>query len=168
LQSTATVTARLESPDGGVLAIQDIELWDDAADLTVFRLANGHRMKDPWAEALRPKGEYALLVQSDLTLNPRPAMWHALDDNGTMVLFYVGPGAGYGLRLCLGDETLWDSASSGRARQRPEAWSENVTVAPSTREVTWGGAFNVKVSHPADVVLLSKRDLPHDSRQHKY
>jgi hypothetical protein len=157
LRPAPRVTAILKTTDGAVVATQELDFWDDGADLSVFRLSNGLRMKDPWAEPLKPNSEYALVVQSDLTLTPKPPMWQTIGEGRTMTLFHVGAGAGGGLRVTLGDAVLWDSAAVGRVRSQEAAWARAVTVTPSVRQVPWGGRFNVRINHPPGVRVVSAR-----------
>lgn len=73
--STPEIAVQVVDTDGVVQLIQLIEIWDPAADVSVFDLRSGHRLLNPLLDAMSESKDYVLLAASDLVVRPEPNQW---------------------------------------------------------------------------------------------
>jgi hypothetical protein len=136
--------------DNGVPAQSSIlRLWEPGEDVTVFRLATGTRVKDPWNDRLHTAQPYAILLAQDLRPEPRPAVWHALGDDWRIWLLpqHWSPD----LKVFLGADVLWAPVLN---EAREPAWAQGVQAsAGNGGTVPVGSPLRLELRHPSDVEI---------------
>ena len=129
----------LVDDNGNSPASQPLTLWDPMEDVELFNLRSGRKV-DPWLSPIRDGSEYALLVSSDLTVEPAGLPFHRLRDDKTLYL----------LRL-LGDNPARVSLEG------VELWSHGANQPDSNRrgEPEWAHTVSVEVTPPDQVNVAS-------------
>lgn len=134
--------------DGGVVQhITDVELWDPTEDITIFKLTNGMRERDPY-EGLPTSGRYALLYRSDLELTPPPVRW-ARVAGGTFTLAQLSDDWRTArVAVLLGGEELWQARAKQDKLPPEPAWASQVHVERRQARVRLGEPLELWISHP--------------------
>jgi hypothetical protein len=140
---------RIVSSQDEVLASQIVELWPENEDVTVFRLANGRMVDDPYQNALTTNVTYAILTQSDLRIDPQPASWVNLS---RYRLYYLPSGWGKNTKVLLDDFVLWEPVIDTPIPTPSIAAQITLQLDNNHPKslIRWGEKIYVKVNHPAE------------------
>ncbi len=158
----SSLVAALTTEQGQVVKTVALKLWEEADDVTVFRLPNGQRLADAWETPLNPAQSYAVLAAGDLAFTPPMLNWTRLAD-GAWRIHLLAPGWPVETRLLLGEEILWQPAVGvGMAAVEP-LWAEDVRVFALGADgqprfsVQAGETCPLRVCHPRGVAVLRGR-----------
>ncbi len=146
-----------------VVAQQELELWDGRDGLGLWKRATGARL-DVWNHAPRSDGDYVMLVDADLEIQPLPATWKKLGERTLLM-----PEAGWWSSAQITEDgaPFWTPATS----EEP-AWAQGFAVtfethspsdgaiesapeAPPTLRL--GEAFGLRVTLPPGVAIDALR-----------
>ena len=156
----SSLVAALTTDQGQAIKTVALKLWEEADDVTVFRLPSGQ--KDAREKPLHPAQSYAVLAAGDLAFTPQALNWTSLA-NGAWRLYLLTPGWPLETRLLLADDILWQPAvGAGMAVVEPQ-WAEQVGVvalgpdgAPR-HSVHTGETRPLRICHPHGVTVLLSR-----------
>ena len=150
VQSARVRACLMSRENGGAAASQEIELWPDDDDISIFKLSSGQRLSDAYTEAINPQTEYALLLASDLTIDPRPAEWFNCPQ---VKLVRLQKGWPANTRVLLEGEALWEPLLVDNAPKPLPTWASGVYPFDLKNTVRLGETIHLKITHPADVHL---------------
>lgn len=139
--------AELVDAYGTVEHVTDLELWDAAEDVTLFKVPSGVPVTDPYV-GLPPTAQYALLCPSDLALRPEASDWAKVARGKFVLQLLPREWQAQRVALLLGEEELWrPRAKLERQPPLPE-WASGVRVTRRQPKVRLGEPLELDITHP--------------------
>lgn len=151
------VRARLVNSRGENVRNLVLNLWPADDEIVLYDLSTGRQTADPFCAELLEHRDYALLVSSDLLIDPEPEDWRLSRSGVARIAFISGEllakYAGH-LRVTAGRNLFW---YPGCNRIVP-SWSGRIDVTMVREQVLQqGDAFNLRITHPPEVSITLVR-----------
>lgn len=151
------VRARLVNSKGDNVRSIVLNLWSPDEDILLFDLSTGRQLPDPFCAELQEHRDYALILSSDLQIDPEPEDWRLSRSGITRICYisseFLAECSGH-LRITAGQNLFW---YPGCNRVVP-AWSGRIDVGLAREQVLQqGDAFSLRITHPPEVSITLVR-----------
>lgn len=134
-----------------------LNLWPPDEEIVLYDLSTGQQLPDPFCAELQEHRDYALLLSSDLRIEPEPEDWR-LSRSGITRIGYISSellaGSSRQLRVMAGQSLMW---YPGCNRIVP-TWSGRIDVSMVREQaLQQGETFNLRITHPPEVSITLVR-----------
>jgi len=140
--------AELVDLSGAVEHVMDLDLWDGAEDVTLFKLPGGMSVADPYA-GLSSGTQYVLLCPADLELRPTASDWAKVAGGKFLLQSIPAEWRTQQVALMLGEEELWRPTAKLDGQVKLPGWTAEIRVRCRSSRVRLGEPLGLCISHPA-------------------